>query len=273
MKRLVFPLFTFTFVLHLSLLASVTSKVEVVKGWRSRSLMFDTATGEFSDTNLATFAEATAAEQVAAELPSLAWHASEEAAEAAEPIHEALVEQKNRTIVNLFLSVDPDNANDRQNLTMVCLSNESAKVESGISFRTWWFANAVLTSAPIMGLNVFTDYNTRSYEIPGTWSSYGTNGVTIVDGDGEYETYELDFTLPGTNTPHNLSIYLRPWAVINPDFDFGNRQRRHNGELCTTTNTLAFLGNFYYTNMIEITTHFPYADRGKLKWEEVKEDE
>ena len=59
-----------------SVLASVTSKVDVVKGWRSRSLMFDTVTGEFSDTNLATFAEATAAEQVAAGLPSLAWHAS-----------------------------------------------------------------------------------------------------------------------------------------------------------------------------------------------------
>ena len=27
------------------------------------------------------------------------------------------------------------------------------------------------------------------------------------------------------------------------------------------------------TDMTEITTHFPYADRGKLKWEEVKEDE
>lgn len=252
---------------------SVTSNVSTVKGWRSHSLMFDTVTGEFSDTNLATFAEATAAEQVAAELPSLAWHASEEVAEAAAPIHEALVEQKDRPIVNLFLSVDPDNANDRQNLTMVCLSNESAIVDSGVSFRTWWFANAVLTSAPIMGLKVFSDYNTRSYEIPGTWASYGTNGVTIVDGGAEYETYELDFTLPGTNTPHNLSIYLRPWAVINPDFDFGNRQRRHNGELCTTTNTLAFLGSFYYTNMTEITTHFPYADRGKLKWEEVKQDE
>ena len=254
-------------------LASVTSKVSVVKGWRSRSLMYDTVTGAFSDTNLATFAEATAAEQVAAGLPVIAWHAAEEVAEAAEPIHDALVEQKGRPIVNLFLSVDPDNANDRQNLTMVCLSNESAIVEAGVRFRTWWFSNAVLTSAPIMGLKVFSDYNTRSYEIPGTWASYGVNGVTIVDGGAEYETYELDFTLPGTNTPHNLSIYLRPWAVINPNFDFGNRQRRHNGQLCTTTNDLSFLGSFYYTNMTEITTHFPYADRGKLKWEEVKEDE
>ena len=99
--------------------------------------MYVSVTGAFSDTILATFAEATAAEQVAAGLPVIAWHAAEEVAEAAEPIHDALVEQKGRPIVNIFLSVDPDNANDRQNLTMVCLSNESAIVEAGVRFRTW----------------------------------------------------------------------------------------------------------------------------------------
>ena len=59
MKKII-PLFTFTFALHLSLMAETNSNSVLVKAWTRESVHFDTETGEFSSTNIPSAAEAEA---------------------------------------------------------------------------------------------------------------------------------------------------------------------------------------------------------------------
>ena len=59
MKKII-PLFTFTFALHLSLMAETNSNSVLVKAWTREDVHFDTETGEFSSTNIPSAAESEA---------------------------------------------------------------------------------------------------------------------------------------------------------------------------------------------------------------------
>lgn len=275
MKRLVLlAVIPFAALAATPLFEPVASNTDTVKGWARRHVTYDEITGEFSDTNFPTRAQAVTAKAVAESVPAILQDSIDLLNAELEPVGEALDEHLARPVCMLVAAASPDNAVDRQNLTLVSLSNEITRTESGVHVEAWLFGNTVLTSKPVMKGRVLTNLGASEAWFPATWTDgYGTNGVTVVRDGEDFETYRIEFDIPG-EVSTNLTVYLNPWVGIGTPtapFDYGNRQRRVNGVMCATTNDLSFLGRFYTTNGTEIAEFTPYADRGKFRFA-AKED-
>ena len=255
---------------------SVTSNTATVKGWYREHLTFDPAAGRFSRQEFPSSAEAEGARLVAESLPRLLDDSLEALATNLAPVMARLEEQRSRPVVMLASAVEPENAVDRRNLTMVAISNSIERVGTDVTVNAWVYGNDVLASPPIMKARMATDLGRTLTWKDCIWSQYGDPSAKVeLVYDGEtYETYGLSFTL--SDVPTNLPVRLRPWVKIGDPargFDFGNRQLRVNNVLCCTTNDLSFLGTFYTTNNVEITDLVPYADRGEFRFAEPEEDE
>lgn len=274
MKRLVIALAAVVFALP-GVSASVTnSNAVTVKAWTRDDVHFDTVTGEFSSTNIPSAAQAAALDELADSITNLYAYALEEMETNMAPLEARLEEARRRPVVTLALAASPENAVDRRNFTMCVMSNEISRIDGGLRCRFWIFGNNILRSDPVMVGSVITELGAKTNELSLVWTSYGENGVTIVDGGEEYECFELTMDIPA-DVKDGLDILVRPWVRIgrsDTGFDFGNRQCRINGVMCCTTNDLSFLGTFYTTNGVELTDFTPYADRGLLRFTE-KEDE
>ena len=276
MKKFI-PLFAFTFGLHLSLLAdSVTSNVSTVMAWYREDIHFDTATGEFSSTNIPSAAKAEALYKVAENVTNLYDAAVETMETNLAPLRERLEVENQRPVVSLALSVSQDNALDRRNFTLCVVSNEIQQAGTNWHVRGWAFSNNVLKSEPIIRADVKTAMGETAASFECAWREYGTNAVEVVIDDETYETYEMSVDVP-TNLVRNINMLVERWVSIGSrdvEFNFGNRQLRINGELCCTTNDASFLGRFTTTNGVDLSELFtPYIDRGLFRFTEKQEEE
>ena len=274
MKRLFFFIIASSAALQ-PVYASVTnSNAVTVKAWTRDAVHFDTATGEFSSTNIPSSAQSAALDELSGSISELYDYALEEMETNMAPLEARLEEARRRPVVTLALAASPENAVDRRNFTMCVLSNEISRIDGGLHCRFWIFGNNVLRSDPVMVGSVITELGAKTNELSLVWTGYGENGVTIVDDGEEYECFELAMDIPA-EVKDGLDILVLPWIRIgrrDTGFDFGNRQCRVNGVMCCTTNDLSFLGTFYTTNGVEIIDYKPYADRGLFRFTE-KEDE
>ena len=258
----------------LSAAVTTNSNVVTVKAWARDDIMFDDATGSFSTNSIPSAAESAALEAAADELDELYALSIANLETNLAPVRARIDEARHRPVVTLALASAPENAVDRQNLTMCVLSNEIRRVDGGLACSFWVFGNNVLVSDPVMVASVLTDLGRTTNEVSSVWDGYGTNGVTVVDGGEEYECYRLDLTIPG-EVKDGIDVLVMPWVRIgrrDKGFDFGNRQCRINGVMCLTTNDVSFLGTFMTTNGIDITDLFtPYVDRGLFRLEQKEE--
>ena len=254
--------------------STTNSNVVTVRAWKRQDIHFDTVTGTFSSTNIPTAAASAALDETAASVVDLYDAAIEEMETNMAPVRAELDEARRRPVVTLALSASPENAVDRRNLTMCVISNEIRRAQDGLACSFWVFGNNVLQSDPVMVASVITDLGRKTNEVSLVWNGYGTNDVTVVDGGEEYECYRLDMTIPG-EVKDGLDVLVLPWIRIGrPDtgFDFGNRQCRINGVMCTTTNDISWLGTFMTTNGVDIADLFtPYLDRGLFRLEQKEE--
>ena len=257
-------------------LAVENSNSVLVKAWMREDIHFDTVTGEFSSTNIPTYAEAAALSNAADRIDEL-YDLSIEAMETnLAPLRAKLDQARQRPVVTVALASAPENAVDRRNLTMCVMSNEITRIEGGIHCRFWIFGNNVLKSDPIMVGRIYTELGGKTNETETLWKDYGDEdkSITIVDGGEEYECWELELDIPG-EVKDGLDILVLPWVRVGlPEsgFGFGNRQCRINGVMCTTTNDCSFLGTFQTTNGVDLTELFlPYIDRGHLRFEQKEE--
>ena len=274
MKKII-PLFTFTFALHLSLMAETNSNSVLVKAWTRENVHFDTETGEFSSTNIPSAAEAEALYRLAANITNL-YDAAVEAMETnLAPLRTRLELEKQRPVVSLALSVSQDNALDRRNFTLCVISNEIQQVSTNWHVRGWVFSNNILKSEPIIRADVNTALGETAASFECVWRDYGTNAVEVVIDGETYETYEMSVDVP-TNLVRNINMLVERWVSIgsrDKEFNFGNRQLRINGELCCTTNDASFLGRFTTTNGVDLSEFFtPYLDRGLFRFAEKQEE-
>ena len=259
-----------------SVLAVENSNSVLVKAWTREDIHFDTVTGEFSSTNIPTYASAAALSNAADRIDEL-YDLSIEAMETnLAPLRAKLDQARQRPVVTVALASAPENAVDRRNLTMCVMSNEITRIKGGIHCRFWIFGNNVLKSDPIMVGRIYTELGGKTNETETLWKDYGDEdkSITIVDGGDEYECWELELDIPG-EVKDGLDILVLPWVRVGlPEsgFNFGNRQCRINGVMCTTTNDCSFLGTFQTTNGVDLTELFlPYIDRGHLRFEQKEE--
>lgn len=271
-------LFTFSlFLLTFAATAAMTNSNSVlVKAWTREDIHFDTETGTFSNTNIPTYAEALAMSNAADRVDELYQLSIDVMQTNLAPLRDRLDEARQRPVVTLALASAPENAVDRQNLTMCVMSNEISRIEGGIHCRFWIFGNNVLKSDPVMVGRVYTELGGKTNETETLWRDYGDEdkSITIMDGGEEYECWELTLDIPG-EVKDGLDILVLPWVRVGlPEsgFNFGNRQCRINGVMCTTTNDCSFLGTFQTTNGVDISTLFtPYIDRGLFRFEQKEE--
>lgn len=250
---------------------SVTSNVDTVRGWYREHLTYDSAAGRFSKSEFPSAAEAQGAALVAQSIPRILEESLENLASNLAPVAAAIDEWKAKPVVMLASAVEPENAIDRRNLTMVCISNVVERSGSNATVTAWVYGNNVLASPPIVKARLATELGTTVSWLPCTWYRYGDASYKEeLSYRGEtYETYRLTVQLSGI--PTNLPVRLRPWVKIgDPEkgFDYGNRQLRVNNVLCCTTNDASFLGVFCTTNGVAITNLVPYVDRGELRFAE-----
>ena len=257
-------------------LAVENSNSVLVKAWTREDIHFDTVTGEFSSTNIPTYAESAALSNAADRIDEL-YDLSIEAMETnLAPLRAKLEQARQRPVVTVALASAPENAVDRRNLTMCVMSNEITRIEGGIHCRFWIFGNNVLKSDPIMVGRIYTELGGKTNETETLWKDYGDEdkSITIIDGGEEYECWELELNIPG-EVKDGLDILVLPWVRVGlPEsgFGFGNRQCRINGVMCTTTNDCSFLGTFQTTNGVDLTELFiPYIDRGHLRFDQKEE--
>lgn len=257
-------------------LAVENSNSVLVKAWTREDIHFDTVTGEFSSTNIPTYAEAAALSNAADRIDEL-YDLSIEAMETnLAPLLAKIDQARQRTVVTVALASAPENAVDRRNLTMCVMSHEITRIEGGIHCRFWIFGNNVLKSDPIMVGRIYTELGGKTNETETLWKDYGDEdkSITIIDGGEEYECWELELDIPG-EVKDGLDILVLPWVRVGlPEsgFNFGNRQCRINGVMCTTTNDCSFLGTFQTTNGVDLTELFlPYIDRGHFRFEQKEE--
>lgn len=262
-------------ILNLSAAMNRSNSV-LVKAWTREDIHFDADTGAFSNTNIPSIAEALALSNAADRVDELYQLSIDAMRAQLAPLQERLDEARRRPVVTLALASAPENAVDRRNLTMCVMSNEIARIEGGIRCRFWIFGNNVLKSDPVMVGRVYTELGGKTTETATLWNDYGKEekSVTIVDGGEEYECWELALDIPG-EVKDGLDILVLPWVRVGlPEsgFNFGNRQCRINGVMCTTTNDCSFLGTFQTTNGVDISALFlPYIDRGRLRFEQKEE--
>lgn len=255
---------------------TASSNSELVKAWTREDIHFYTETGTFSNTNIPTLAEAVALSTAADSVNELYQLSIDAMQTQLAPLRERLDEARRRPVVTLALASAPENAVDRRNLTMCVMSNEISRIEGGIHCRFWIFGNNVLKSDPVMVGRIYTELGGKTNETETLWRSYGDEdkSVTIVDGGEEYECWELTLNIPG-EVKDGLDILVLPWVRVGlPEsgFNFGNRQLRINGVMCTTTNDCSFLGTFQTTNGVDLSTLFtPYIDRGHFRFEQKEE--
>ena len=276
MKRLLIFHFSLL-ILHFAATAAMTnSNVATVKAWSRDDIHFDTETGRFSSTNIPTYAEAAAISNAADRIDELYRLSIDAMRTNLAPLQARLAEARLRPVVTVALASAPENAVDRRNLTMCVMSNEITRVEGGLHCRFWIFGNNVLKSDPVMVGRVYTELGGKTNETETLWRDYGDEerSVTIVDGGEEYECWELTLDIPG-EVKDGLDILVLPWVRVGlPEsgFNFGNRQCRINGVMCTTTNDCSFLGTFQTTNCVDISELFtPYIDRGLFRFEQKEE--
>ena len=256
--------------------AVTNSNVATVKAWSRDDIHFDTATGRFSSTNIPTFAEAVAISNAADRIDELYRLSIDAMQTNLAPLQARLAEARLRPVVTVALASAPENAVDRRNLTMCVMSNEITRAEGGLHCRFWIFGNNVLKSDPVMVGRVYTELGGKTNETETLWKDYGKEekSVTIVDGGEEFECWELTLDIPG-EVKDGLDILVLPWVRVGlPEsgFNFGNRQCRINGVMCTTTNDCSFLGTFQTTNGVDISELFtPYIDRGLFRFEQKEE--
>ena len=274
MKNLL--LHAFSILAVLPVLAVTNSNSVLVKAWTREDIHFDTSTGRFSSTNIPTLAEAAALSNAADRIDKLYDLAIESMETNLAPLRAKLDQARQRPVVTIALASAPENAVDRHNLTMCVMSNEISRIEGGIHCRFWIFGNNVLKSDPIMVGRIYTELGGKTNETETLWKDYGDEdkSITIVDGGEEYECWELELDIPG-EVKDGLDILVLPWVRVGlPEsgFNFGNRQCRINGVMCTTTNDCSFLGTFQTTNGVDLTELFlPYIDRGHLRFEQKEE--
>ena len=274
MKNLL--LHAFSILAVLPVLAVTNSNSVLVKPWTREDIHFDTSTGRFSSTNIPTLAEAAALSNAADRIDKLYDLAIESMETNLAPLRAKLDQARQRPVVTIALASAPENAVDRRNLTMCVMSNEISRIEGGIHCRFWIFGNNVLKSDPIMVGRIYTELGGKTNETETLWKDYGDEdkSITIVDGGEEYECWELELDIPG-EVKDGLDILVLPWVRVGlPEsgFNFGNRQCRINGVMCTTTNDCSFLGTFQTTNGVDLTELFlPYIDRGHLRFEQKEE--
>lgn len=274
MKNLL--LHAFSILAVLPVLAVTNSNSVLVKAWTREDIHFDTSTGRFSSTNIPTLAEAAALSNAADRIDKLYDLAIESMETNLAPLRAKLDQARQRPVVTIALASAPENAVDRRNLTMCVMSNEITRIECGIHCRFWIFGNNVLKSDPIMVGRIYTELGGKTNETETLWKDYGDEdkSITIVDGGEEYECWELELDIPG-EVKDGLDILVLPWVRVGlPEsgFNFGNRQCRINGVMCTTTNDCSFLGTFQTTNGVDLTELFlPYIDRGHLRFEQKEE--
>ena len=274
MKNLL--LHAFSILAVLPVLAVTNSNSVLVKAWTREDIHFDTSTGRFSSTNIPTLAEAAALSNAADRIDKLYDLAIESMETNLAPLRAKLDQARQRPVVTIALASAPENAVDRRNLTMCVMSNEISRIEGGIHCRFWIFGNNVLKSDPIMVGRIYTELGGKTNETETLWKDYGDEdkSITIVDGGEEYECWELELDIPG-EVKDGLDILVLPWVRVGlPEsgFNFGNRQCRINGVMCTTTNDCSFLGTFQTTNRVDLTELFlPYIDRGHLRFEQKEE--
>lgn len=274
MKNLL--LHAFSILAVLPVLAVTNSNSVLVKAWTREDIHFDTSTGRFSSTNIPTLAEAAALSNAADRIDKLYDLAIESMETNLAPLRAKLDQARQRPVVTIALASAPENAVDRRNLTMCVMSNEISRIEGGIHCRFWIFGNNVLKSDPIMVGRIYTELGGKTNETETLWKDYGDEdkSITIVDGGEEYECWELELDIPG-EVKDGLDILVLPWVRVGlPEsgFNFGNRQCRINGVMCTTTNDCSFLGTFQTTNGVDLTELFlPYIDRGHLRFEQKEE--
>lgn len=275
MKKFI-PLFAFAFGLHLAYADSVTSNTHTVKAWIRDSVHFDTETGAFNRPEIPTLAEADALFLVAANITNLYDEATEAMETNLAPLRARLEVERARPIVSLALSVSQDNALDRRNFTLCVVSNEITLVSTNWHVRGWVFSNNVLKSEPIMDAEVRTTMGETVATYECAWKEYGTNAVEVVIDGETYETYEMSVDVP-TNLVRNINMLVERWVSVgtrDKGFNYGNRQCRINGVMCTTTNDCSFLGRFMTTNGVDLTELFtPYIDRGDFRFAEKQEEE
>ena len=276
MKRLLILHFSL-FILRFAATASITnSNTVTVKAWTREDVHFDTATGTFSNTNIPTYAEAVALSNAADRIYELYDLSIEDMETNLVPLRARLDEAKLRPVVTVALASAPENAVDRRNPTMCVMSNEITRISGGIHCRFWIFGNNVLKSDPVMVGRIYTELGGKTNEPETLWKDYGDEdkSITIVDGGEEYECWELELDIPG-EVKDGLDILVLPWVRVGlPEsgFNFGNRQCRVNGVMCTTTNDCSFLGTFQTTNGVDLTELFtPYIDRGLFRFEQKEE--
>ena len=264
-------------ILHFAATAAMTnSNVATVRAWSRDDIHFNTATGRFSSTNIPTYAEAAALSNAADRIDELFQLSIDAMQTNLAPLQARLAEARLRPVVTVALASAPENAVDRRNLTMCVMSNEITRIEGGIHCRFWIFGNNVLKSDPVMVGRVYTELGGKTNETETLWRDYGDEekSVTIVDGGEEFECWELTFDIPG-EVKDGLDILVLPWIRVGlPEsgFNFGNRQCRINGVMCTTTNDCSFLGTFQTTNGVDISELFtPYIDRGLFRFEQKEE--
>lgn len=264
-------------ILHLAATAAMTnSNVATVRAWSRDDIHFDTATGRFSSTNIPTYAEAAALSYAADRIDELFQLSIDAMQTNLAPLQARLAEARLRPVVTVALASAPENAVDRRNLTMCVMSNEITRAEGGLHCRFWIFGNNVLKSDPVMVGRVYTELGGKTNETETLWRDYGDEekSVTIVDGGEEFECWELTLDIPG-EVKDGLDILVLPWVRVGlPEsgFNFGNRQCRINGVMCTTTNDCSFLGTFQTTNGVDISELFtPYIDRGLFRFEQKEE--
>ena len=274
MKNLL--LHAFSILAVLPVLAVTNSNSVLVKAWTREDIHFDTSTGRFSSTNIPTLAEAAALSNAADRIDKLYDLAIESMETNLAPLRAKLDQARQRPVVTIALASAPENAVDRRNLTMCVMSNEISRIDGGIHCRFWIFGNNVLKSDPIMVGRIYTELGGKKNETETLWKDYGDEdkSITIVDGGEEYECWELELDIPG-EVKDGLDILVLPWVRVGlPEsgFNFGNRQCRINGVMCTTTNDCSFLGTFQTTNGVDLTELFlPYIDRGHLRFEQKEE--
>ena len=274
MKNLL--LHAFSILAVLPVLAVTNSNSVLVKAWTREDIHFDTSTGRFSSTNIPTLAEAAALSNAADRIDKLYDLAIESMETNLAPLRAKLDQARQRPVVTIALASAPENAVDRRNLTMCVMSNEISRIEGGIHCRFWIFGNNGLKSDPIMVGRIYTELGGKTNETETLWKDYGDEdkSITIVDGGEEYECWELELDIPG-EVKDGLDILVLPWVRVGlPEsgFNFGNRQCRINGVMCTTTNDCSFLGTFQTTNGVDLTELFlPYIDRGHLRFEQKEE--
>ena len=257
----------------------VYSNEAVVKGWKREPVSVDTQTGKFIGCEVPSYAETVAASQLAEELGDLYDSAAECLEDGIEPIRGELDARKERPVVMLVAASSPDNALDRQNLTMCVVSNEIRRINRGFHVDAWVYGNRILTSRPIMEARVTSDFGQNVSWSTAQWDGYGNEdkAVSVTLETGTYETYRLSFDVM-CEVSSNLTIRLRPWVVIgkgDAPFKIGNRTVIVNGEEALTTNSLDFIGTFFTTNGTPLVGMRTFADKGlfKMAVDEGKEDD